>query len=197
MIADNGSTDGTGPLARELEAADSRVKALLLTIRGRGLALREAWMRSDADIVSYMDADLSTDLDHLPELMEMVASGRCDVAIGTRLARGAKTKRSLKREVTSRGYVALIRTTFPRMQITDAQCGFKALSREAARAIVPKIENRMWFFDTEMLILAHREGYKICELPVRWDEDPDTKVHIVKTAMEDVRGLLRMRFKRA
>ncbi len=196
VIADNGSTDGTGPLARELEAADPRVKALLLTIRGRGLALREAWLRSDADIVGYMDADLSTDLDHLPELMEMVAGGSCDVAIGTRLARGAKTRRSLKREVTSRGYVALIRATFPRLRITDAQCGFKALSREAAHAIVPKIENRMWFFDTEMLILAHRKGFRIGELPVRWDEDPDTKVHILKTALEDVRGLLRMRFHR-
>ena len=166
----------------------------VLAIRGRGLALKEAWTTSTADVVSYMDADLSTDLVHLPKLIEMVVSGKCEVAIGTRLARGSKTKRSLKREITSRGYVAMIRATFPRLKITDAQCGFKALSRRAVNEIVPLIENRMWFFDTEMLILAQRKGLKIRELPVHWVEDPDTKVKIMKTAMEDIRGLARMRF---
>jgi glycosyltransferase involved in cell wall biosynthesis len=195
-IADNGSTDGTGPLARQLEDRDPRVHALLLTIKGRGLALREAWLRSEADVVCYMDVDLSTDLEHLPELIRMVTAGGCDVASGTRLARGAQTRRSLKREVTSRGYVLLIRATFPRLRITDAQCGFKALRRAAAQDLVPRIVNRMWFFDTELLVLAHRLHYRICELPVRWDEDPDTKVHILKTAWEDIRGLLRMRFSR-
>lgn len=194
-IADNGSNDGTGPLARELEAQyEGKVGALLLTIKGRGLALKEAWTRSRADVVCYMDIDLSTDLAHLPELVARITGGGCDVAIGSRLARGARTRRSLKREITSRGYVFLIRATFPRMRITDAQCGFKALSRRAADDLVPRVVNAMWFFDTELLILAHRLGYRICEVPVRWDEDPDTKVHILKTAAEDVRGLTRMRF---
>jgi glycosyltransferase involved in cell wall biosynthesis len=194
VVADNGSTDGTGELARDLEAADPRVRALLIPTRGRGLALREAWLASTADVVAYMDVDLSTDLGHLPELAGLVARGACDVAIGTRLARDSKTRRSLKREITSRGYVAMIRATFPRLHITDAQCGFKALSRRAADDLVPRIENRMWFFDTELLILAQRHGYRICEIPVRWVEDPDTKVKIIKTAVEDIRGLARMRF---
>ncbi|MEO6045127.1 MAG: glycosyltransferase [Tepidiformaceae bacterium] len=197
VIADNGSNDGTSELARGLEAANpGQVKALILTIKGRGLALKEAWSSSDAAIVSYMDVDLSTDLEHLPQLIGMVASGSCDVAIGSRLARGSKTDRQLKREVTSRGYVAMIRATFPRLRITDAQCGFKALNRKAVDLVVPKIENRMWFFDTELLILAHQAGLTIRELPVRWVEDRDTKVKIVSTAMEDIRGLLRMRFRR-
>jgi glycosyltransferase involved in cell wall biosynthesis len=196
-IADNGSTDGTGALANEIAATDPRVHALLLTEKGRGLALREAWLASKAEIVTYMDVDLSTDLVHLPQLAGMVAHGGCDISVGTRLARGAKTRRSLKREVTSRGYVALIRLTFPRMRLTDAQCGFKALSRRAVQALVPDIENRMWFFDTELLVLAHKRGFKVCELPVRWVEDPDTKVKIVSTALEDIRGLWRMRFGRA
>ena len=194
VIADNGSNDGTGALAQQLEGKHSQVHALLLTIKGRGIALREAWTTSDADIVSYMDVDLSTDLDHLPELIGMVADKGCHVAIGTRLARGSKTRRSLKREITSRGYVALIRVTFPRLRISDAQCGFKALSREAVDKVIPRVENGMWFFDTELLILAHKQGLKICELPVRWDEDRDTKVKIISTATEDIRGLLRMRF---
>jgi len=196
VIADNGSTDGTGALASELEREYPEVKALLLAIKGRGLALKEAWLSSDADAVAYMDVDLSTDIEHLPPLVARVVSGGCDVAIGSRLARESQTRRSLKREITSRGYVALIRVFFPRLRITDAQCGFKALSRSAVQALVPLIENRMWFFDTELLVLAHRAGFRICELPVRWDEDPDTKVKIISTAAEDIRGLLRMRFGR-
>lgn len=196
VIADNGSTDGTGELARELEAEDSRVRALLIPMRGRGLALREAWLGSSADVVAYMDVDLSTDIAHLPELAGKITRGECDVTIGTRLSRHSQTRRSLKREITSRGYVAMIRLTFPRLRISDAQCGFKALSRKAADDLVPRIENRMWFFDTELLILAQRHGYRICEIPVRWVEDPDTKVKIIKTAVEDIRGLARMRFSR-
>ena len=196
VIADNGSNDGTSELARSLDERFERVKALVLEVKGRGLALREAWLTSDAQIVSYMDVDLSTDILHLPELVAMVAERGCDVAIGSRLAKGSKTDRQLKREITSRGYVALIRMTFPRLRISDAQCGFKALNRRAVEATVPFIENRMWFFDTEMLILAQQAGLKICELPVRWVEDKDTKVKIISTAMEDIRGLARMRFRR-
>lgn len=199
VIADNGpSTDGTPEIAMQLEAEyPGQVRALCLDVKGRGLALREAWLNSDADVMAYMDADLSTDIRHLPKLISMVAEHGCDVASGTRLSKNSKTTRSLKREITSRGYVALIRLTFPRLRITDAQCGFKALSRRAVEAIVPLVENPMWFFDTELLILAHQEGYRICELPVRWVEDPDTKVKIVQTANEDIRGLLRMRFRRS
>ena len=115
---------------------------------------------------------------------------------GKKCANSRRYDRQLKREITSRGYVAIIRATFPRLKITDAQCGFKALSRRAVEVIVPKIENRMWFFDTELLILAHQAGLTIRELPVRWVEDRDTKVKILSTAMEDIRGLLRMRFRR-
>jgi glycosyltransferase involved in cell wall biosynthesis len=196
VIADNGSNDGTSELARDLDARFERVKALVLEVKGRGLALREAWLASDAEVVSYMDVDLSTDINHLPELVAMVADRGCDVAIGTRLAKGSKTDRQLKREITSRGYVALIRMTFPRLKISDAQCGFKALNRKAVEATVPYIENRMWFFDTELLVLAQQAGLRICELPVRWVEDKDTKVKIISTAAEDIRGLARMRFRR-
>lgn len=194
VIADNGSNDGTSELARELDAEHERVRALVLTIKGRGIALREAWLGSDADVVSYMDVDLSTDLAHLPELVGLVAEGGYDVVSGSRLARGSATKRSLKREVISRCYVLIIRAFFPRLRITDAQCGFKAVGRRAVDAVVPGIEDRAWFFDTELLIRARRQGFRVGELPVRWVEDADTKVHIVSTAVEDIRGLVRLRF---
>lgn len=194
VIADNGSTDGTSELARELDAEHEAVYALVLTVKGRGLALQKAWTESEADIVSYMDVDLSTDLEHLPDLINMVAKDRCDIAIGSRLAKNSATKRSLGREITSRGYVFLIRAFNPRLKITDAQCGFKALNRKAVDAVVPRITNRMWFFDTEMLILAQRKKLRIKELPVKWIEDTDSKVNVLKTAIEDIRGLVRMRF---
>lgn len=195
VIADNGSTDGTGDLARQLEGEYApRVKALVLPVKGRGYALREAWLASDADVVAYMDVDLSTDIEQLPELVRLVTERGCAVAVGSRLARGAQTTRSLKREVISRAYVALIRCFFPRLRITDAQCGFKALRRDVAQELVRQAKNRMWFFDTELLILAQWAGHRICELPVRWVEDPDTKVKIVRTALEDLRGLCRMRW---
>ena len=60
--------------------------------------------------------------------------------------------------------------------------------------IVPKIEDRAWFFDTELLVRAHQAGLQVGELPVHWVEDPDTKVHIISTATEDIRGLIRLRF---
>jgi glycosyltransferase involved in cell wall biosynthesis len=195
VIANNGSVDGTTELADELATQfPGRVKAVH-TAKGRGLALKNAWTTSDADVVAYMDVDLSTDIAHLPRLIAMVAEEGCDVAVGSRLARGSRTKRSLKREITSRGYVFMIRSTFPKLRITDAQCGFKALSRRAVEQLVPRIENGMWFFDTELLILAHKAGFQIGELPVRWVEDPDSKVKIIKTAAEDIRGLARMRFR--
>ncbi len=194
VIADNGSNDGTSALARELEGEHELVRALVLTVKGRGIALREAWLGSEADVVSYMDVDLSTDLEQLPELIGMVAEGGYDVVSGSRLARGSQTTRSLKREVISRCYVLIIRAFFPRLRITDAQCGFKAVSRRAVEAVVPEIEDRAWFFDTELLVRARQGGFRVGELPVRWVEDRDTKVHIVSTATEDIRGLLRLRF---
>ena len=194
VIADNGSNDGTGELARELARQHEQLRALVLTEKGRGIALREAWLGSEADVVSYMDVDLSTDLDHLPDLVGMVAEGGYDVVSGSRLARGSATTRSLKREVISRCYVGIIRAFFPRLRISDAQCGFKAVSRRAVDAVAPGIEDRRWFFDTELLVRAHQAGFRVGELPVRWVEDRDTKVHIVDTALEDIRGLVRLRF---
>ncbi len=194
VIADNGSNDGTSERARELEAEHERVRALVLTVKGRGIALREAWLGSDADVVSYMDVDLSTELTQLPDLVGMVAEGGYDVVSGSRLARGSQTTRSLKREVISRCYVLIIRAFFPRLRISDAQCGFKAVGRRAVEAVVPGIEDRAWFFDTELLVRAQQAGFRVGELPVRWVEDADTKVHIVSTATEDIRGLVRLRF---
>ena len=192
VIADNASTDGTRAVSESLCERYPGVHYIYLPQKGRGRALRTAWLDSDADIVSYMDVDLSTDIRHLPELLEPLESGY-DVAIGSRLSRKSNVTRDLKREFVSRTYNLIIRamffTGFP-----DAQCGFKAMTRSAADAIVPRIQNNNWFFDTEMLIIAAKRGYRIKVVPVIWRDDPTSTVNVVKTAAEDLKGLLRLRF---
>lgn len=194
VVADNASIDGTLTVAEGLAAAHpGEVAVVHLPQKGRGRALRHAWLNSDADILSYMDVDLSTDLEHYPLLIQCIVNGY-DVATGSRLLPESRTNRSPKREFISRCYNLITKVThFTR--IADMQCGFKAVSRRAARELIPLVENNQWFFDTELLLLAEKFGYKVKEIPVNWLEDPDTRVKIVATAWEDLQGLMRLRFR--
>jgi glycosyltransferase involved in cell wall biosynthesis len=193
VVADNASTDRTLEVSRALEAQYAgRVAVLFIPVKGRGIALRTAWLTSSADVVAYMDVDLSTDLGHLSALVDPIAAGEVDVAYGTRLHRDSQTNRSFKREFISRSYVFIL-NYLAGLKVTDAQCGFKAMSREAARSLVPLVRDNAWFFDSELLLVAQENGYRLREVPVRWEEDPDTRVKIVKTAMDDLRGILRLK----
>lgn len=193
VIADNASVDHTLEVARALEAQyPGRVAVLHIPVKGRGIALRTAWLTSPAAVMAYMDVDLSTDLEHLPALVDPIARGEVDLAYGTRLHRDSQTNRSFKRELISRGYVFLLQH-LARLHVTDAQCGFKAISREAARALLPLVRDNAWFFDSELLLVAQENGYRLREVPVRWAEDPDTRVKIAQTAAEDLRGIWRLR----
>lgn len=194
-IADNASRDGTLALAQQLCVELPGVRVLHLDQKGRGRALHAAWTKSDALIVAYMDVDLSTDLKALLPLVAPIVSGHSDIAIGSRLARGARTKRGPKREFISRSYMLILRLLLG-AGFTDAQCGFKAVRSSVAREIVPRIEDQSWFFDTELLILAQRAGMRVHEVPVDWTDDPDSRVAIVRTAMDDLRGVARLRFGR-
>jgi hypothetical protein len=160
--------------------------------KGRGFALKQTWLASPMDIVSYMDVDLSTGLDAFPRLIRAISSDGYDVAVGSRLAAQSRITRSLKRRVLTRGYNTLIKTLFF-TRFSDAQCGFKAVSREAVQRIIPLIEDNNWFFDTELLILAEKMGFRVKDVPVEWVEDTDTRVKIAATVTEDLRGLLRLR----
>ena len=193
VIADNGSVDGTLAIAKALSEQYPDVRYTHLELKGRGRALRKAWLESDADAVSYMDVDLSTKLDVFPEMIRALDEGY-DIAVGSRLMKGSKVKRSLKREITSRGYNVLIKAMFC-ASFSDAQCGFKAVKRHVVQELVPLIKDQAWFFDTELLLLAGMRGYRIKDVPVEWVEDKDTRVRIAKTAWEDIKGLLRVRFR--
>ena len=193
VVADNASRDRTLEVARGLEASHpGRVVVLHLPVKGRGIALRNAWLTSDADVLAYMDVDLSTDLGHLQALVDPIAADQVDVAYGCRLGKGAVTNRSFKRELISRSYVFILNWALG-LRVTDAQCGFKAISREAARALVPLTHDNKWFFDSELLWVAQKNRFRLREVPVRWIEDPDTRVKIVRTAIEDLQGIWRLR----
>jgi hypothetical protein len=190
-IVDNASEDSTWFEASALARFLPRVRAIHLDRKGRGLALRSAWADSDAQVVAYMDVDLSTDLDALLPLIAPLVSGHSDLAIGSRLASGASVARRPKREAISRTYNLMLRATFA-TKVRDAQCGFKAVRADVARALLPAIEDEGWFFDTELLLLAEHNGLRIHEVPVDWIDDPDSRVHIVHTALGDLAGTARM-----
>jgi putative flippase GtrA len=192
-IVDNASTDGTWTEASKLAALHDQVDALRLEAKGRGRALRAAWSRSDAMVVAYMDVDLSTDLRALLPLIAPLVSGHSDVTIGSRLAAGARVVRGPRRELVSRTYNRLLRVVF-RNRFRDAQCGFKALRTELAQRLLPWVADEAWFFDTELLLLAERNGFRITEIPVDWVDDPDSRVDVVRTALDDLRGIRRVAF---
>ncbi len=191
-IADNASTDSTLARARGLEAELPEVTVLHVDRKGRGRALRAAWSASAADVVAYMDVDLSTDLSALEDLLTPLLQGRADIAIGSRLAAGAQVSRGMRREAISRSYNLLLRALL-HVGFSDAQCGFKAGRSEVVQELLPEIEDEAWFFDTELLCLAERRGLSIHEVPVHWVEDTDSRVAIVATAREDLRGVRRLR----
>jgi putative flippase GtrA len=190
-IADNASTDATLELARDLARRLPGIAVVRLEEKGRGRALHRVWSSSDAEVLVYMDVDLSTDLAALLPLIAPLISGHSDLAIGTRLARGSRVVRGPKREVISRCYNLLLRTTLA-TRFSDAQCGFKAIRADRARELLPLVEDNGWFFDTELLVLAERSGLRIHEVPVDWVDDPDSRVDIVATAAADLRGIARL-----
>lgn len=190
-IADNASTDGTPALADRLAAELPGVSVLHLAEKGRGRALRRAWLDSTADVVAYLDVDLSTDLRALRPLVAPLLSGHSDVAIGTRLARTSRVVRGPKRELISRSYNFLLHRALG-VRFSDAQCGFKAMRREAARSVLPHVEDTGWFFDTELLVIAEGAGLRIHEVPVDWVDDAESSVDIRSTALEDLKGVLRV-----
>ena len=192
VIADNASTDKTPQIATDLSSKYQRMQYVYVPLKGRGHALRKTFLESSADVVCYMDVDLSTNLRYLKLLVEGIACG-FDVAVGSRLMQGSRVKRRLKREIVSRIYNLLIKCLFFN-RFSDAQCGFKALRIDVAKQLVPLVKNNNWFFDTELLLLAEYNRYRIFEVPVEWIEDMKTKVHIPKYILEDLFGLLRMRF---
>ncbi|MEO6710170.1 MAG: dolichyl-phosphate beta-glucosyltransferase [Planctomycetota bacterium] len=191
-VADNGSTDGTFQIAERLSKEFADVQCFRLEQRGRGRALRHAWTRSDADIVAYTDVDLSTELEALEKLCRAIHEQGFDLGTGSRLSPQSQVTRGAKREFISRSYNLFVKCALF-THFSDAQCGFKAVSRRVVRDILPQVKDEAWFFDTELLTLAEKQGYRIFDQPVKWIDDDDSRVKIVSTAWEDIKGVMRVR----
>lgn len=193
VIADNASSDKTWNLACSLaEAFPTYVRAIRIPEKGRGRALKTAWLSSQARALAYMDVDLSTDILQIPELLQPILDGEADISFGSRLMAQSQVKRCPKREFISRTYNCMLQN-YLGVGFHDAQCGFKALSAEAAHALLPYVEDNEWFFDTELLVLAERMGIAMNEFPVRWKEDPSSTVHIIDTVRKDLAGMRRLK----
>lgn len=190
-IADNASTDDTLAIAGRIADEIGNVSVRHIAETGRGRALKSCWLDSEADVVVYMDVDLSTGLEALLPLVAPLVTGHSDLAIGTRLANGSRVVRGPRREVISRLYNALLHAVL-RNKFSDAQCGFKAMRVDVARVLLPLVQDGAWFFDTELLVLAERNGLRIHEVPVDWIDDPDSRVRVVATALADLKGVWRM-----
>ncbi|MEW1805636.1 bifunctional glycosyltransferase family 2/GtrA family protein [Pseudarthrobacter sp. NPDC080039] len=190
-IADNASTDRTPVIAARLSGYIPNVEYRRLEVKGRGYALRDAWSASDAKVLAYLDVDLSTDLAALPPLVAPLLSGHSDISIGTRLGQSSRVSRGPKREFISRSYNFLLRRTM-QVRFSDAQCGFKAIRADVAKRLLPHVQDNCWFFDTELLIIAERSGLRIHEIPVDWVDDPDSRVDIKQTAVDDLKGMVRV-----
>ncbi|MFF2299553.1 bifunctional glycosyltransferase family 2/GtrA family protein [Arthrobacter bambusae] len=190
-IADNASTDSTLEIARKLSSELSEVRVEHLDRKGRGRALRTVWLASEAAVVAYMDVDLSTDLAALGPLIAPLLSGHSDLAVGTRLNRNSRVIRGAKREFISRSYNLILRGSLG-ARFSDAQCGFKAIRSDIARALLPCTVDDAWFFDTELLVIADRAGLRVAEVPVDWVDDPDSSVDILRTSIDDLKGIARI-----
>lgn len=192
VIADNGpSKDRTGAVGKKLEKDFKGVRYHLTPRPGRGGALKEVWTTSKSDLLAYMDVDLSSDLHYFSKLIKSLEEG-CDLAIGSRLKPGAKVYgRTFTREFISRTYNILIKLVFW-TGFHDAQCGFKAIKKSAADVLLPYIEDTKWFFDSELLIIAEKSGFKLGEVPIVWRDDPRSTVKVAKTAWGDIEGLMRL-----
>ena len=192
IVADNGSHDRTTEIAQALATQLPNLRAVHIPEAGRGRALTSTWLASEADVLAYMDIDLSTDLDALPRLISSITERGYDIATGSRLGAGAETTRSVKREVLSRGFVLMTNLAF-QTHLKDTQCGFKAISRECAQRLLPAVKDTGWFWDTELLLLAAKGGWRVASIPVRWVEDTDSRVKVAQTVWRDLKGLARLR----
>lgn len=194
-IGDNASSDRTPDVARELtERYPGEVFYVRSAEKGKGRMIKEGWLASESDILAFMDADLSTGLEHFPDLVRAVAIDGYDVAVGSRLMRGATVERSLKREVLSRGYNLIVKALFM-ARFSDAQCGFKAIRRDAAHQILPLVRDTGFFFDTELLVLAGRLGYRVTEIPIGWVEGEGSTVKVGDTILANLGALVRLRLR--
>lgn len=192
VIANNGSTDGTLSLAEELSQKYSVIRVMDIAESGRGRALKQAWSGSAAEILVYMDVDLATDLGAFWPMISALTEGQCDVVTGSRRIAGSIVERSAKRKFLSDVFHILLKSLFT-MNLSDTQCGFKGITKKAAVELLADVLDTGWLFDTELLFLAEKRGYRIREIPVVWRAGTESRVKIGQSIFTSLVGMLRLR----
>lgn len=190
-IVCNGCNDNSNKLALKLKKEFHKwIEVDSIPEKGRGYALKYSWKRSDADILCYMDMDLSTDLKHINDLIKNIDSGY-DLCIGSRYINKSNIKRDFLRFLLSKAYNFITINLFD-LKIHDTQCGFKAISKKSKK-IFKKVKDNDWFFDTELIIKAKNENLRIIEIPVSWKENKSSKVKFGKTSLYFLKKLIQMK----
>jgi len=191
VIVDNASIDKSADIGKKLARKYAQMSFVHMNKRGRGRAVRSAWLASNADIIGYTDVDLSTDLSSLLPMLQKIQKN-CDIVIASRLLPDSNVaNRTFLREVISRVYNVLLKIAF-HTSFSDAQCGFKLITQKAFRKLSPLVRNNEWFFDTELLIIAEKIDMHVCEEAVNWRDNPGSTVRVLPTIFEDLRGVARL-----
>jgi len=194
----NGSSDNSESIANDLAEKYPEIHSEIVKMPGRGQALKIYFLKSAADIIAYMDADLAVSLDNIPDLINPLINDDYDLSIGSRLLSESKIERSFIRELSSRTYNFLSRLVLGH-HFSDMQCGFKAIKKETFVKIAPNIEDKKWFFDTELIAFANHYNYKIKEVPVDWQEnryeERTSKVKIIKDSLKFLKNLIKLKIR--
>ncbi|MBS3088769.1 glycosyltransferase [Candidatus Pacearchaeota archaeon] len=192
IISDNASIDKTLEIAKNLVKKYKKISVVHMNSRAKSLAIKKIWLNEEADIYSFMDADLSADLNYFPQLISGIEKG-FDISIGSRTSKQSVTSRKFKRHITSLTLILMIKILF-RMDIEDFQCGFKAINKKIRDNIIPKMKAvDHGFMDTEMLAVANSQGYKIKEIPIAWKDDRKSHNKIIAGILDALKNMIRIR----
>ena len=195
IIAEDGSTDGTAERAEELMQKTPFVRHIHREKRlGRGTALNNAFKQSNGEVLVYMDLDLATDLKYLKPLVEAITVEGYDFSTGSRMMSESRAERTFSRGISSKTYNFLVRHMLG-SKLRDHQCGFKAFKKEPLMQLLDKVEATHWFWDTELLVRAQRQGYKVKEIAVEWKSGKDTKVNLFKDSWNMFRQIMSLWWK--
>lgn len=193
IVIDGGSTDRTPEIVGELFSDIPNLKLIQVkNCLGKGQAVKEGMLQARGEYRVFTDADNSTSIDQV-EKMWSYFKGGYDIVIGSRDIKGAvldPPQPFLRKVILGQGFKLLRKIIIDIWDITDTQCGFKGFTERAAKDIFPKLTITGFTFDAEVLVLAKKMGYKIKEIPVRWVNDPESKVklkHVIKMFLEIIK----------
>ncbi len=195
IVVNDGSSDNTAEIVRSFAGRDSMLRLVENPgNRGKGYSVRHGMLKARGEIVVFSDADLSSPIEEMPKLLQALAAG-ADIAIGSRWLRAElqTTRQSLHRQLFGRIFNGLNRIILG-LRYKDTQCGFKAFTRRAAQTILPLQRIERWGFDPEILFLAHKFGFRVDEVPVRWGHVGGTRINPLIDGARMFQEMLRIRW---